>query len=458
MRHRSRQTGGAVLAVVVSLLVVAAATLAIRMASQIADKTEQHQLTQERLQRIQVALHAHVASHGRLPCPANGSVDTGQADPVGAAPVCTSPDGTVPWMSLGLSAEEARDAWGRKISYRVYDGASGLTQAGGADMTACDTVEPAPVAPVAPGFLCTAAHDVLPGPGGGTFLDPVLRSGLTVRVAGTLQTQMAWVLASHGASGMGAWLPGSSRMGVPTSADELANTQPPPAISVQREENTVDLDPATAATHFDDLLRFESISQLIHAAGRGARDWPETVPPPPASGINLTSGLLESAGVHFSGRDSNTSMITVDGGSVGTVTIASSVGDISRNSVPSGTGIGACTIGCGNDSNSSLNAPESLSFKLNTSTAEKFALGLLGLNSTPTTVAVSLTFKRSGAVVGGPVTYSAMVTDGPLAGPQLTNLMPAPPAVFDEVVVQPVGSSQFFVAHIRFCTAAENCN
>lgn len=145
---------------------------------------------------------------------------------------------------------------------------------------------------------------------------------------------------------------------------------------------------------------------------------------------------------------------------MGGVEIKSSLGDISRNSVPSGTGIGACTTGCGNDSNSSLSHPETLSFRLvgPGKTAEKFALGLLGLNGTPTLVAVSLTFKRNGAVVGGPVTYSATVTNSPLTGPQLTDITPVPPATFDEVVVQPQGSSQFFVASIRFCAATDTCN
>ena len=66
------------------------------------------------------------------------------------ATLCTFRNGTVPWVTLGLSADDAVDAWGRKISYRVYDGPTGMTQALGASMSDCDTVEPAP------GAVCTS--------------------------------------------------------------------------------------------------------------------------------------------------------------------------------------------------------------------------------------------------------------------------------------------------------------
>ena len=262
------------LAVMAGLLVVAASALAIRMARQVEDRTAQQQQTQVRMYRIQAALHAFAASHGRLPCPADGMDvnDRGYAAPNAASDICASPDGTVPWGSLGLTKDDAFDAWGRKISYRVYAGPTGMTRTRGADMTDCDTVEPAPVAPTPLSYDCTPAHNVRPGPGMDTYLDldPNTRPGLTVRVGGIDQKQMAWVLVSHGASGMGAWLPGGARMALPASADEQANTQPPPAVYVQREEATVDLDPATDAAHFDDLLRFETIAQLIQAGARVA--------------------------------------------------------------------------------------------------------------------------------------------------------------------------------------------
>ena len=125
--RRLRQLGGALLAMVATLLVAASATLAIRMAAQVGDRTERFVQTQSQMQRIRLALHAFAASHGRLPCPANGALDTGAAAPNAATTLCTSRDGTVPWATMGLSPDDALDAWGRKISYRVYDGAAGMT-------------------------------------------------------------------------------------------------------------------------------------------------------------------------------------------------------------------------------------------------------------------------------------------------------------------------------------------
>ena len=108
---RVRQRGGAALAVIVGLLVVAASTMAIRMARQVEARTDLVQLSQQRMQRIQAALHAFAASQGRLPCPANGAQDTGLAVPDTVVLNCppTSSDGTVPWVSLGLQSHDALD-------------------------------------------------------------------------------------------------------------------------------------------------------------------------------------------------------------------------------------------------------------------------------------------------------------------------------------------------------------
>lgn len=267
---------------IATLLVAATATLALRLAARLEERTGRFAQTQATLQRIQQALRAHVASQGRLPCPADGTLDTGVSAPNAAATLCTARNGTVPWATLGLQRDEALDAWGRKISYRVYDGAAGMTVAMGASMSDCDTVESAPSLPLAPGYRCATSHDVMPGPGVNTFLDPAWRPGLSVRSGGIVQSQMAWVLISHGASGRGAWLTGGNRVGLPVSADEVANTQAPSTpplagpVYVQREENVENLDPATSPSHFDDLLMFERIDVLIRGVGRQAKDWADS--------------------------------------------------------------------------------------------------------------------------------------------------------------------------------------
>ena len=455
---RRKFAGGAALAMIATLLVVAATTLAIRMTRQVEDRTERVSKTQARMERIRAALHAYAATQGRLPCPAAGALDAGLAVPPTAVDLCTNRDGTVPWVSLGLRADDALDAWGRKISYRVYDGPTGMTRDRGADMTECDTVESSPAAPTAPNFQCTAAHDVLPGPGPGTYLDPVTRPGLGVRVGGVSQTQMAWVLVSHGASGQGAWLPGGGRVPVPASADELVNAQapavPPASVPpfVQRDENVVDLDSASAPAHFDDLLLFETISQLIHAAGREARDWPEAVPPPVTG--DVVKKLLENPNaIDTKGNGSGLTFIDLPTTDLGTVRISSTGGEISTDGPYQALGVCSSGCGAGNASNRALDSLESLNFRLGTGkTAQSFALGLLGISNT--TVAVSITFKKNGTTLGSLIQSVAVNTSMPLV-PQLTNLALTPPGtLFDEVVVQPVGTSRFFVANVFFCQMA----
>ena len=97
---------------IVTLLVVAATTLAIRMARQVEDRKERVTQTQVRMERVRAALHAFVATQGRLPCPAAGALDAGLAVPPTAVDLCTNRDGTVPWVSLGLRADDALDVWG----------------------------------------------------------------------------------------------------------------------------------------------------------------------------------------------------------------------------------------------------------------------------------------------------------------------------------------------------------
>ena len=94
------------------------------------------EVTQANMTRIREAVVAYVALNQRLPCPA--APTDGRAAPETATtiikPDCDSRGGVVPWRTLGLTEESALDGWNRLISYRVLDGATGLTQADGASM------------------------------------------------------------------------------------------------------------------------------------------------------------------------------------------------------------------------------------------------------------------------------------------------------------------------------------
>ncbi len=128
----------------------------------------------------------------------------------------------------------------------------------------------------------------------------------------------AWVLISHGARGLGAWRRAVPRMAMPgAGGNEWSNSQAPPAVFRRGE---VLVNPATGveyavndAAHIDDMLLYESISDLKKLAGHE----PVTV--------RLTTARLDSiTPVTYTGRDANTTSITLDSATAwGQMTVAS---------------------------------------------------------------------------------------------------------------------------------------
>ena len=229
-------------------------------------------VTDANLVAIQHAIAAYVALNSRLPCPANPLVaNDGISDPSTPNPTCNSPAGVVPWITLGISPDVVLDGWNRRISFRVFDGATGLTQTDGASMVNCDTnippaVPPAVDFPLATGDLCGTAH---------TNRDTqfLTGKGLTVNVSGVSVTELAYVLVSHGESGFGAYLPGGGRvLPLPAAGDELTNTGVA-GTYVSNRHSDPGTDPAIAA-HFDDVLAWATIRDLATKSGLQARDWP----------------------------------------------------------------------------------------------------------------------------------------------------------------------------------------
>lgn len=420
--RRSWQRGGAVLAVMAGLLVVAASTLAIRMARQVEARTELQQLNLARMERIRAALHAYAATQGRLPCPVAGTTPddsttgAGLASPPGpSVTTCTAPNGTVPWVSLGLPAEAAQDAWGRKISYRVF---GDLVKDDGVKNTSPTT-------------------------------------GLGVNDGAASHTGLAWVLIFHGVSGLGARLPNGQQILPIPASQESVNTQATGPF-IRREESVVDLDPATSLNYFDDVLMYESVADLKNHSGFDLN-------------TRMTTRRLDSGPggkVTYTGRNANTASITFDSSTEwGDITVSSPGGNISRNAY--GTGIGVCSGACNDDATAALDASKKLTFKLDVGkTAQKFSIGILSIEPT---VEFLLTFKNGGIPVGFSVRVPLpppppALPDPPPPKPvelgklvKFDYLQPNPPGSFNEVEIQPLGTSRFFIASIRFCTAAENC-
>lgn len=285
--------------------------------------------TLDGLKRIEDALIQFVAVNGRLPCPANGALDTGIENPsdpnpqIGAA-TCTTLVGTVPWQTLGISQDFALDAWAQKISYRVFHGPTGLTQSGGASMTDCDLFDTGLSIPLPANKLCDPSHD-------NTAEQFLFGKGLSFDDKGTTTSSVAFVLISHGPTGRGAFLPGGVQTPLPNAANgpERGNAANDTLNAAQRtffargfSDSSVSPDDPI---HFDDLTRFIRIDDLARKAGRGPRDWPDAADEvgfdetttkdmtTPGTGHFLATGI---AGQVFA-RGSSADIVTLGSGSSG---------------------------------------------------------------------------------------------------------------------------------------------
>jgi hypothetical protein len=275
---RGSQRGVSFLFIAVALILVAGAALAIIALTRTKADVDRSGQTGASLVKVQAALEQFASTAERLPCPANPAIDTGDAEPNAASANCLYPAGTVPWRTIGLRREDSLDAWGWKIGYRVYSGAIGLTQAGGASMVQCDTVEPSPAGRDPVTGVCKTTRDT-------TEPQFLAGKGLSVNDFGTGMTDAAYVLISHGATGLGAYTTSSTqKTPTPTSTDEannlLANG---PFVAKAAVTNVA----PESANHFDDVLAYRRLQDFVKRANLAARDWPEVAAPPPGF-ANLT--------------------------------------------------------------------------------------------------------------------------------------------------------------------------
>lgn len=204
----SGQRGGLILLMVAVVLTLAASTLALKFANNPGAPLAQTALTQRKLHRIEKALQAFCFSHNNtLPDPANGALseDVAQAGVSNfATPVANR---VLPWRTLGLTAEEGRDAWGRKFTYATGPNVDGL---------------------------------------------PAL-----------------WVVVSHGPSGLGGWLVAMSPQAAlrqppfpPVSASEANNMQGP--FQKRPANAPLGMLAATDPAHFDDILMYATTGAGCH--------------------------------------------------------------------------------------------------------------------------------------------------------------------------------------------------
>ena len=404
---RATHAGGVLVLMVIALLALAGTALVLQQARQASQAVARSHDTQQRLGRADQALARFAALHGRLPCPADGAQASGLAQPPQAAPApsyrCAAPQGTLPWKTLGLSADDALDAWGRKLSYRASDGVDGVVR------------------------------------------DQSLRrastAGLALDDRGRVQADQAWVLISHGASGLGAWLPGGTQRAAPApGGDEARNLQAAPAAFVQRDEQVLGLDPASASAHFDDLLLARPMREAD--AGFGL--------------LRLDDRRLARPGpLLFQGRDAGTATLSLQRGrDGGMVTLQAGGGHLARDAEAAGRAIGVCSGACDSDATSLLGGGQSLSLRLPSGDQQQLALAVW---SPGPTVQASVTLRRAGAPLPGGTLALPSRPAGASRPTVWTQLAASPPAPFDEIVLSTAAGARFFHGHVRLCQGAEAC-
>ncbi|HEY0061329.1 MAG TPA: prepilin-type N-terminal cleavage/methylation domain-containing protein [Telluria sp.] len=304
VRHRS---GGFTLievAIVVVIIGLAAAML-IGLTGGMLD-ANRRKAVRVQLDMVDTALANFVATHKRLPCPANGRIASGavnagvEAVTAGACNPISEIDGVLPWATLGLSETEATDPWNGRLTYRVDPALAGAT--GLMNMSQCD---PAATGGTGPGGSCSIPAASCTGSASCTSPSSFLAGkGLDVwdgrnAAAGFAQRQnnrpngsgAAYVVISHGPSRAGSY--GSNGVLVATAVasinpdDELPNMSNQAVVlnatqaNVYRDAPLNELQQMRPATppgqaqyylsYFDDYLSHPTIMAVLNRANLGPR-------------------------------------------------------------------------------------------------------------------------------------------------------------------------------------------
>jgi len=274
--------------------------------------TKNRQLVVSKLSTLDTALANFVAQNKRLPCPANGTIASGAANagmenPFPATGVCNpvaQTFGVVPWVTLGLSEDDATDPWFGRMTYRV-DPALAQIAPSLMDMSNCDPagtgvtgaggICQSPTLPCVGSAACTSPTNYLAGKGLDVWDGVNGAAGWAVRqnnrAAGT---GAAYVIISHGPTGAGAYnkngaggplfqtQPGTLSIPnpapppaiVPAGTDELPNFNGQ-AIALPAVQGTTyrdaPLNDIVTQTHFDDYLSHPTIMSVLNKANLGPR-------------------------------------------------------------------------------------------------------------------------------------------------------------------------------------------
>ena len=323
------QRGAGLLILLLALAAVIGVILMGQGLSSVGKRAQAASANEAAFETLHLALAQFVMINRRLPCPASGVPNAGGEDVVAPTntTACQSPSGVVPWTTLGLPQSAAIDSWGRMIGYRVYDGATGFTRTDGMKLIDCLDEDVTAEIPLS-GAACNATtHE-------NARSDFFVGKGVTVNDRGIAVTRVAYVLISHGDTGLGAYVPTSATpMTAPAGASkEFLNAGSSGTYWILAPSDpTV---PADDAAHFDDAVSYRTASATAVAARSGGRPWP-------------LAALLTTAKIP--NNNYNTGMPTAYSTDAGQGIKITASGDSTRyvcvvsNSDPSFEGVSACT-------------------------------------------------------------------------------------------------------------------
>lgn len=188
--------------------------------------------TRKSLAEIQEALVGFALANGRLPCPANPALATGQTGAgTERTPPCTGSNaaGVLPWATLGMNET---DAWGNRYTYHV---SSNYADAVGSTFGCTPTTTPTQ----ASFALCSSGSpDVLAASGG-------------TNVAANVPA----VIVSHGRNSAGAYTQQGTQLPASSNADEQENSD---------SSSNNDYVSHTPTPNFDDQVVWLSNSILLN--------------------------------------------------------------------------------------------------------------------------------------------------------------------------------------------------
>ena len=262
-----------VVLIILSMVLAMAAVVTRGLAA-----SQKRSLTTTRLAGVDAALVQFVAVQKRMPCPADGTKASADANAgveiaPDAAGCSAQTDGVVPWRTLGLNEQDATDGWERRMTYRTD---VQLGKANAMNMSFCDPAgTEAPAAPAACNVACTSsalASCTTPA----AF---IATKGLTVKnVAGTtvmdpaagVNTGAAYVVISHGESGGGGYLnTGVLATTTTTDGTEEKKNYANLAIGAYYVDDSINDNPGVL--HYDDTVSRPSLLGLVNKAGLGPR-------------------------------------------------------------------------------------------------------------------------------------------------------------------------------------------